>query len=63
MIPVTDETQSPEQIAADLAGDRGDEAQFEAMKVWLPQYIERAMASARVTAGSGVALSEGLNKR
>lgn len=62
MIAETDETLTPDQIASDLAGDLGGEAQFQAMKLWLPQYIERAMTTARVTAGSGVALSEGLEQ-
>lgn len=57
-----DNSLPPDQIGAALAGDLGGEMQAAQMKIWLPQYIESVMTRARMTAGAGVALSDGLEE-
>jgi len=56
------QTLPPDQIGAALAGERGAEVQFTQMKAWIPQYVAQAMSTVRISAGAGVALSEGLNQ-
>lgn len=58
----SDETLPPDEIPAALAGDHGAEVQFAQMKAWIPQYVAQAMSTVRISAGAGVALSEGLNQ-
>jgi|688.fasta_scaffold1041793_2 hypothetical protein len=52
----------PDQLPSALAGERGEDVQFQQMKAWLPQYVAQAMSTVRILAGAGVALSEGLNQ-
>lgn len=57
-----DTDMTPEEIVSALAGDAGDEAQFTAMKTYIPQYVARAMSMVRMSGGAGVAVHEGLNQ-
>ena len=57
-----DQILPPDQIGAALAGDAGDEMQAEQMKLWVPQYVALTMSRARLSAGAGVALSDGINQ-
>jgi hypothetical protein len=51
---------SPEEQAAAMAGDAGGETQFEAMKSYLPEYIDVIMARLRPRGGGRVAVTEDL---
>lgn len=58
----SDSSLTPDQITNALAGDDGDEAQFEQMKLWVPQYVALHMSMVHLSGGKGVAVTETLSQ-
>lgn len=58
----TDNSLSPDDMVAAMAGDHGDEAQFEQLKIWVPQYVALHMSGVHLSGGAGVAVTETLSQ-
>jgi len=52
--------QSPDEIAATMAGDRGSDMQYVALRQFIPEYIDVIMSRLKPRGGGNVAVTDGL---